>query len=372
MNDFIVIGAGISGASVAYELAAVGEVSLIEAEAQAGYHSTARSAALFTPNYGNGIVRRINALSEGFFRTPPQGFCDHPLLSPRGLLTVAGAGEEDGLKGLVASGHGDVHPLSVADALVQVPILRPESVAAATYEPGVMDIDVASLHQGYLRGFKARGGTLIAGAPVTHLRRDQALWHVVAGGSTNVAPIVVNAAGAWADQVGLLAGAAPLGLVPKRRTAIVVDGPAGVDVAAMPAVETVASEAYFKPEAGRIMASLGDETPTDPQDAQPEELDIALTVDWLMRHTTCAVGRVAHSWAGLRTFAADGAPVVGFDALVPGFFWLAGQGGYGIMMSPLLSHAASSLAQSGDWPGDVSRAGILPHHLAPTRFTKRA
>lgn len=372
MSDFIVIGAGISGASIAYELAAAGDVILIEAEAQAGYHSTGRSAALFTPNYGSAIVRRINALSEPFLRSPPPGFCEHPLLTARGLLTVAAAGEEDDLQHLVASAQGDIHMMCAADALALAPILRPECVAAATYEPGVMDIDVASLHQGYLRGFKARGGTLIPRAPVTHLTHDGGLWHVGAAGVTCVAPTVVNAAGAWADRVATLAGAAPLGLVPKRRTAIVVDAPAGIDVDAMPAVETAAAEAYFKPDAGRIMASLGDETPVEPQDAQPEELDIALTADWLMRHTTCVVGRVAHSWAGLRTFVADGAPVVGFDPSAPRFLWLAGQGGYGIMMAPLLAQAASALAQSGTWPADLTRAGVLADHLAPARLMKTA
>ncbi|MEO1106045.1 MAG: FAD-dependent oxidoreductase, partial [Pseudomonadota bacterium] len=156
MNDFIVIGAGMSGASVAYELAAVGDVTLIEAEAQGGYHSTGRSAALFTPNYGNSIVRRINTLSEPFFRDPPPGLCADPLLTARGLLTVAAAGDENALQGLVASANGDVRPMSAADAMARAPILRPEHVASAAYEPGVMDIDVASLHQGYLRGFKAR------------------------------------------------------------------------------------------------------------------------------------------------------------------------------------------------------------------------
>lgn len=370
MYDHVIIGAGIAGASMAFELCEIGTVALIEAEAQPGYHSTGRSAALFTPNYGNQIVRRINALSAPFFRNPPEGFAEHPLLTPRGLLTIAPPGQEDGLESILetASDLAPVHRLSASQALSLAPLLQPHVVAAGVYEPGVTDIDVDALHQGYLRGLKARGGDLACGARVREIKRRSGHWQIRVREETIAARIVINAAGAWADEIGAMAGAQTIGLVPKRRSAIVVDAPDGIDIGALPAVETIGSEAYFKPEAGRIMASLGDETPTEPQDAQPEELDIALIADWLQRQTTIIPRRIEHSWAGLRSFVSDGAPVVGFDARLDDFFWLAAQGGYGIMMAPTLARYARSLIKAARLSDALTAHDILKEALSPARF----
>ncbi|MFQ6550632.1 NAD(P)/FAD-dependent oxidoreductase [Aestuariibius sp. 2305UL40-4] len=371
MYDYAVIGAGIAGASVAFELAQVGTVALIEAESRAGYHSTGRSAALYTPNYGNAVVRAINAGSGPFLLNPPSGFADHPLLTPRGLLTIAGPGQEARLDAIVesAAGEAPVHHLSAKKALALVPLLRPEVVAAAAYEPGVMDIDVDALHQAYLRGFKALDGHLLCNARVRRIARGAGQWGIEVAGSTIQAAIVINAAGAWADQIGAMAGAQPLGLVPKRRSAIVADAPVVIDINSLPAVDMAGSEAYFKPEAGRIMASFGDETPTEPQDAQPEELDIALAADWLQRHTIIDLRRIAHSWAGLRTFVSDDAPVVGFDDALDDFFWLAAQGGYGIMMGPALAQASRSLIQHNRLPDDFERRGVSQGGISPARLS---
>ncbi len=369
MYDYAVIGAGMAGASVAFELAETGSVALVEAEAQPGYHSTGRSAALFTPNYGNHVVRRINALSVPFFLDPPPGFAEHPLLTPRGLMTVAAPGDEAGLDAILAlaSDKAPVHRVSAAEALALAPLLRPEKVAAAAFEPGVMDIDVDALHQGYLRGFKARGGELTCKARVRRITRCAGHWQLQVGTDTITARLLINAAGAWADRIADMAGALPVGLVPKRRSAIVVDAPADIDSQAMPAVEMIGSEAYFKPEAGRIMASLGDETPSEPQDARPEELDIALTADWLERHTTITLRRIEHSWAGLRSFVSDGAPVVGFDSELDDFFWLAAQGGYGIMMAPALARASRVMIQTGAFPDELIAQGMSDETLSPGR-----
>lgn len=369
MYDYAIIGAGMAGASVAFELAETGSVALIEAEAQPGYHSTGRSAALFTPNYGNHIVRGINALSVPFFLDPPSGFAEHPLLTPRGLMTVAAPGDEAGLDAILAlaSDKAPVHRVSSTQALVRAPVLRPEKVAAAAIEPGVMDIDVDALHQGYLRGFKARGGELTCKARVREINRREGHWQLQLGTETITARLLVNAAGAWADEVANMAGARPIGLVPKRRSAIVVDAPTNAALHTMPAVEMIGSEAYFKPEAGRIMASFGDETPCEPQDAQPEELDIALTADWLERHTTISLRRIEHSWAGLRSFVADGAPVVGFDDELDDFFWLAAQGGYGIMMAPTLARASRSMIETGAFPDELIAQGVTEEVLSPSR-----
>ena len=371
--DFLVIGAGISGASAAYELAASGSVALLEAESVPGYHSTGRSAALYTRNYGVPVVQRINAASHGFFTNPPEGFAERPLLTPRGALTVAAPGDEHRLDPILAlsSEGNEIERISAARTLELAPLLRAECVSAAAYEPGVMDMDVNALHQGYLRGLRHRGGSLFCNARIETLSRHGGIWRATAGDASFEGRIVVNAAGAWADKVAALAGAAPIGFVPKRRTAIVVDEPKGIDVGALPSVEFVDGEAYLKPDAGKIMASPGDQTPVEPQDIQPEEWDMAVLVDWLEKRTHISVRRIASSWAGLRTFAADGAPVAGFDPAVDDFFWLAGQGGFGIMMAPTLGRVAAGLITSGHMPGDLAAAGLCAQDICATRFSKR-
>ncbi len=355
--DYLVIGAGISGTAAACELAAHGTVLLLEAEASPGYHSTGRSAALFTPHFGPAKVQAINRISRAFFVTPPNGFCDGPLVTPRGMLTIATPGMEGALAAhLALSAPGqEIVSISPAEALAMAPLLRPERIVGATYEPGVMDIDVALLHQSYLRGFKQRGGTLVCSERLGALSRANGHWHAIAGSSTYEAKIIINAAGAWADQVGQMAGAKPIGLVPKRRTAIVVDAPEGINVKAMPAVDFAGADAYFKPDSGRVMASPGDQTPVEPQDIQPDEWDMAVVADWLQTETTIQIRRIGTSWAGLRSFVEDQNPVVKFDPDIEGFFWLAAQGGYGIMMAPALAQAATGLIVDGTLPSGFEK-----------------
>jgi D-arginine dehydrogenase len=370
--DMIVIGAGISGAALACELAADRRVAMVEAESAPGWHSTGRSAALYTRNYGPPVVQRINAASHAFFVDPPQGFADQPLLRPRGALTVAAPGEAHLLEPVLAlSGAANrIERIDRAQVMALAPLLRAECVAAAAHEPGVMDMDVAAIHQGFLRGFRRRGGTLICDARVDGIERRDGVWHVAAGATRLSAPILVDAAGAWADHVATLAGVAPIGLVPKRRTAIIVDAPAQFVAAlpGMPAIDFAGGDSYLKPDAGRIMASPGDETPVEPQDAQPEELDIATIVDVLERRTHVAVRRIARSWAGLRSFVADRVPVVGFDEGAPGFFWLAGQGGFGIMMAPALAQAAAALIRHDRLSPALMDAGVVRDQLSPGRL----
>lgn len=367
--DVLIVGAGISGASAAFELSAHRKVLLVEAEQMPGYHSTGRSAALYTRNYGNPLVRLINQASHGFFAKPPEGFSEHPLLTPRGQLAVASDVQRAGIEAILAmseTGH-EIREIGAAHCLELAPLLRPEMVSVGAYEPGVMDMDVTAIHQGFLRGFKARGGVLACNRRIEHIERRGGTWHISAADFEASAPLIINAAGAWADQIGAMASVAPVGLVPKRRTAITVDVPVGVDISAMPAVDFVGSDSYIKPEAGHLMASPGDETPCAPQDVQPEELDIAILAEWLERQTTLKIRRIASSWAGLRSFVPDGSPVVGFDAVVPGFFWLAGQGGCGIMMAPALARATSGLILRDELPVDLRTAGISAGALAPGR-----
>ena len=368
--DFLIIGAGISGSAAAYELCSLGSVAIIEAETGPDYHSTGRSAALYTRNFGGSVVRKINSASYAFFQNPPSGFCDIPLLTPRGLLTV-GRPEDTAKLALIheqSTPDAPIEMLTSAQTCERAPILRPEFIDAATFEAGVSDIEVSSLHQAYLRAVKAKKCTPIYSMRINAIERKNGAWHVSANGQTMIGKTLINAAGAWADQIAIMAKAAPTGLVAKRRTAIIVDAPQGVEPQQLPAIDFADSESYIKPEAGKLMASPGDETPVEPQDVQPEEWDIAVIADWLQQRTIIEIQRIEHSWAGLRTFARDDAPIVGFDPNIEDFFWLAGQGGYGIMMSPTLGRVTSSLITDGTIPEDLLSLGVNKHSISPSRF----
>jgi D-arginine dehydrogenase len=339
MHDFIVVGAGIAGASLAYELARDAAVCLIEAEARPGLHATGRSAALFAPSYGGREIRALTRASRGFFNRPPPGFCEHALLTRRGVLYIARADQIERLDRMTAAireSGGNVAALGVAAARLQVPLLRAEYLAAAALDPDAMDIDVDGLHQGFLRGASA--------------------------------PVLVNAAGAWADELAKVCGVRCLGLKALRRTALLIDGPGGVDIARWPAVIDTDEMFYFKLDASRLLLSPADEIPQAPGDAQPEALDVATAVDRVEAALDIDVRRVTHSWAGLRTFAPDRAPVVGFDPEVEDFFWCAGQGGYGIQTSPAMARTAGALARRENLPADVAAEGLTQADLAPNRL----
>ena len=368
--DFIVIGAGMAGASAAFELAEDGKVLVIEAESQPGYHSTGRSAALFTRNYGTELVRNINALSEPFFRTPPESFTDCPLLSPRGALTISAPGEEAKLDAVLSLStiQNPIIEMAVEDAIAMVSFLRPDRTSRAIYEVGVTDIQVASLLQSYLKGAKNRGANIITNAPIIALSHTNRVWNVSTGKNTYQAKTVINAAGAWADEIGALAGASHIGLVAKRRTAIIVDAPLDCDTDKLPCVDFANSEAYIKPEAGKLMVSPGDATPTPPQDVQPDEMDLAVLADWVERETLIPIRRISHSWAGLRSFVADENPVMGYEPIVPNFVWHAGQGGFGIMMAPALARALAAICLENQLPADFTASGISTTDLGVSRL----
>ena len=321
---------------------------------------TARSAATLTENYGTSAVRRLSLASRAFLAAPPPGFAETALLRPRGSVTVGAAGEEALLDAALAEGQRHVpamRAISPSEVLRMVPVLRPEAVVAAFIEPDVGDVDVDALFSGYRRGFLAAGGSIVTDARADRIERDGSAWRVDTPSGCHRAATLVNAAGAWADRVAQLAGVRPAGLVPKRRTALLVDAPGS---AGWPMVNDATETLYFKPDAGRLMVSPADQTPSEPCDAQPEELDVAIAMDRLQHITTLSAQRVSHRWAGLRTFAPDHSPVVGEDAAAPGFFWLAGQGGFGVMTSPALSAAAAAAIMGGSVdPGiDVNRAAL--------------
>jgi len=371
MHDFIVIGAGIAGASAAYGLAARGRTVMLERESQPGYHSTGRSAALYSQAYGPPQIRALSVGSHGFFTAPPAGFSDHPLLAPRGVLFVGAADRREAVERTVADARALAPTMSVLDGMAAhalVPVLRPDRVACAGHEPDAMDLDVHALHQGFLRGFRARGGQVATDAEVIGLAHGGDGWTVETRAGRWSAPVVVNAAGAWCDVVAGLGGVAPVGLVPKRRTAFVFAPPAGMAVEHWPMVVDVDEQFYFKPDAGRLLGSPADETPVEPQDIQPEEWDIAVAADRIETATTLEIRRIERSWAGLRSFVADKTPVVGFDPAAEGFFWLAGQGGYGIQSAPALGRLAAALAAGDGLPADLADLGVDAALLAPARL----
>ncbi len=369
--DFVVIGAGMAGASAAYFLSAEGSVLMLEMESQPGYHTTGRSAALFTEAYGNAPIRALTTGGRRFLIDPPDGFAETPILTPRGALFV---GRDDQMAALDAAYDAGAEHLDTMQRLTGrevrelVPVLREGYVAAGVLEPEAMDIDVNALHQGFLRGARGRGAQLRQDARVTALTHEGGTCRVRTGGEDIFAKVVINAAGAWCDEIADLAGADRVGLVPKRRTAILFDGPGDIPFAAWPAFIDADEEFYARSESGAIMGSPADEMPMAPCDVQPDELDIAIAVDRLQAATTLEIRRIIRSWAGLRSFVGDKTPVVGFDPKVAGFFWLAGQGGYGIQTAPSMGRVAAALAAGGDVPADLKEFGVIAADLSPARF----
>lgn len=369
--DFVIIGAGMAGASAGYFLSIDASVLLLEMEAQPGYHTTGRSAALYSEAYGNAPIRALTSGGRAFFIDPPDGFTETPILTPRGALFV---GREDQMASLDAayaagSEHIDtIQRLTAGEVREMVPVLREGYAVAGVLETEAMDMDVNALHQGFLRGGRARGVQLRQNAPVSALTRENGVWRIRAGGEEVFAKTVINAAGAWCDQVADLAGAQRIGLVPKRRTAILFDGPSDGPFAAWPAFIDADEQFYARPEGGALMGSPADETPMEPCDVQPEELDIAIAVDRLQAATTLEIRRIIRSWAGLRSFVADKTPVVGYDPRIEGFFWLAGQGGYGIQTAPSMGRVAAALAIGHGIPADLATFGVSATDLSPARF----
>ncbi len=369
--DFVIIGGGIAGASTGYWLAPHGRVILLERESQPGYHSTGRSAALFMESYGTPQVRALTLASRAFLQAPAAGFSEHPVLSPRGAMMVASPGQEAQL-----AEHWDVlramspraRLLDQAAALAQVPVLRPDKVMGAVFEPDAADMDVHAIHQGYLRGMRRAGGSVVCDAGVTSLHRASGLWQVRAGDRAWEAPVVLNAAGAWADRVAALAGVRPIGLQPKRRSAMIFAPPEGIATAGWPLVFGAEEDWYFKPDAGMLLGSPANADPVEPQDVQPEELDIALAIHRIEEMTTLEIRRPTRTWAGLRSFVTDGDLVGGFDPSVPGFFWVAAQGGYGIQTSAAMGEACAALARGLPIPKHIGAFGLTVAMLAPSRL----
>jgi len=370
--DVVIVGAGIAGASLAFRLAGRRRTLVLEREQQPGYHSTGRSAAMFMESYGPPMVRALTRASRAFYEAPPEGFAPVPLLAPRGALYVA-MHEQGHLLAAVqaeleASG-GAIERLDAQATLAKAPCLRAESVHGALYEAAAQDIDVSALHQGFLRGAKQAGAIIQTNAEVKEARREQGMWHIgLADGPSFRAKTVVDAAGAWSDEIARMFGAAPVGLEPRRRSAFTFKAPEGVAAAHWPAVVGIDEGWYFKPDAGQLLGSPANADPTFPHDVLPDELDIATGIDRIESATTLTIRRPGATWAGLRTFAPDGEMVIGWDDAAPAFFWLAGQGGYGIQSAAGASLLAAALLQQQAIPPELLAQGVQPGLLSPRRL----
>ncbi len=360
--DAIVIGGGIAGISAAAELAREMSVLVLEAEPQIGYHASGRSAAIFIRNYGNDTLRALNAASAPMLEAP-DGISNRSLLSPRGEMLVADESELAALEAYARDATG-LERLTSQQAVELVPILRRDCIAGAVIEWDAQDIDVDRMLAGYANALKRRGGRVITNARIDGLSRIGAAWHVVVRGDSYLAPIVINAAGAWASEVAEMAGAAPLSISPLRRSAAILPAPDGHDMTRWPLFASAAEGWYAKPEAGKLMVSPADEDPVEPHDAWADDMVLAEGLHRYEQAVTVPVTRVEASWAGLRSFAPDRTPVVGFDTRAEGFFWLAGQGGHGVQTAPALAAMTAALCQ-GAAPaiGDAITSAVSPQRF---------
>lgn len=372
--DFVVIGAGMAGASVAWQLAPTGATVLVlERESQPGYHATGRSAAMFMESYGTPQIRALTRASRAFYSAPPEGFCTHALLQPRGVLYVGTEGQESLLDEALAMYQRDglrAVRMDAAQAHALVPCLNGGLLVGAVHDLDAMDIDVAELHQGYLRGMVRAGAQLRCNAELAGAERDvQGLWTLALQDGTRVrARAVVNAAGAWSDDVARLCGANALGIEPRRRSAFTFTAPEGQAIHDWPAVVGVDESFYFKPDAGQLLGSPANADPVPPHDVVAEELDVATGIFHIESLTSLRIHRPRHVWAGLRSFAPDGDFVIGWDTRCQGFFWLAGQGGYGIQTAAGASAAACALLLRQQLPDELRAQGVDADRLSPARF----
>ena len=357
--DIVVIGAGIAGASVAAHLAETRRVAICEMEERPGYHTTGRSAAAYEPNYGPPPILALTRAARAHFE---QG----GYLTPRETVFFMPEWQQQAFDTLMAVQQGMVE-ISPSAAREKFPLLKDGYAKRAVLDPGTADIDVDLLHQSYLKLFRQRGGALRCDRPVTALEKG-ATWTVRAGAETLTAHTIVNAAGAWGDKVAALAGRRPIGLQPKRRSIAVIPGPEGADIMNWPLVGDVGETWYCKPQSGKLLVSPADADPVDPHDAFADDMTLAEGIERFEQAIDLPVTRVERTWGGLRSFAPDGNPVVGYDRHEDGFFWLIGQGGYGIQSSPALSRLAAALALGETPPADIMDEGLVLSEISPLRF----
>jgi len=369
MPEFVVIGGGIAGVSAAAHLAPHGSVTILEMEATLAFHTTGRSAAVFMINYGGEAARPLARASQSFLESPPEGAADTPLLTGRGAMWVADRDQMDDLQRTARegreSGAGSVL-IGPAEVLDLVPIMDPDHLGGGLWEPSARDIDVAALHQAFVRLARRNGAEIHTSAPVTGLRQLSTGWRVTTPGGESDCRVVINASGAWGDQVAALGGLEPIGLQPMRRTAFMVPG--DESYSGWPLVADIGHGYYFRPDGAQLLCSLSEETPSPPGDPQPRTEDVALAIERINTVTKLGIRTVNSQWTGLRTFAPDRDLVIGQEPTAPGFFWLVGQGGIGIMTSPAYGALVASLVLGAGLPADLVTAGVDPKTTLPDRF----
>jgi D-arginine dehydrogenase len=369
-TDVLVVGGGMAGASAAAMLAAKRRTLLIERESALGTQSTGRSAAMIYVNYGAAPVRALSRASLPYFQAPPAGFAEHPLLRRTGVLMIAAPGDEALFDDYLADADRRANAvfLSPDEAVAKVPILKRERIGSAIFEADAWDLEVDLILQGFRRQARALGAEIRTDCGLSALRREGDGWIASTPAGEIRTRIVVDAAGAWADEVAALAGLPPLRIQPKRRTALTVPVPPGIDTRGWPMTVDVRERFYFKPDAGAILMSLADETDSPPCDAWPRDEDVAEAVERVQQHAELPVAKLISSWAGLRCFAPDRIPVNGVDPLAHGFYWLAGQGGYGIQTAPAMAMLCAALVAGEPVPAALSACGVRAEDLAPARL----
>jgi len=358
--DIIVIGAGIAGASVAAHLSQTHKVVVAEMESRPGYHTTGRSAATYEPNYGPASIRALT-------RAARTQFDALNALSPRETMFLMPPHQQQAFDILMKAQQG-MREISMAEAKAKFPPLAEGYASRAVLDPGTADIDVDLVHQSFLRQTRANGGLIACDHQVTAIAREGKGFRVTAGPDEFRGAIIVNASGAWGDRVAELAGAKPVGLQPKRRSIAVIPPPQGIESADWPMVGDIGETWYCKPQSGRLLVSPADATPVEPHDAFADDMALAEGIARFQEATGIEVTRVEHTWGGLRSFAPDGNPVVGYDKKVEGLFWLIGQGGYGIQTSPALSRLAAAMVRKEAPPADIMAEGLVLAEIAPERF----
>ena len=344
---------------------------ILEQESHAGYHSTGRSGAMFMESYGSAQVRALTTASRAFYERPDWAFESHPILLPRGALIVAAPQQAHSLEAAwnaLRVQSAGFERLDAARTCARIPVMRQDKVMGAILDGGAADMDVNELHQGFLRGLRSRNGITLFDRRVDAIERTGEYWEVWSADECVRAPVIVNAAGAWCDDLARMAGVRPIGLVPKRRSAFMFAAPEQVDITGWPMCLDIDEKWYFKPDAKMLLGSPANADPVDPQDVQAEELDIAMGIYQIEEMTTIEIRRPARVWAGLRSFVADGDLVGGFDGDAPGFFWVAAQGGYGIQTAAAMGEACAAVASGKAFPRRIADFGLTPAALSPGRL----
>lgn len=370
-SDFIVVGAGIAGVSAAYELSALGKVTVLEQERVPGYHTTGRSAAISSLNFISPTTQALTIVSREFLSNPPECFGTHPLTTLRQSLWVTQPHQADAHNAMrleALERKYRVRELTADQVVSLCPVLRRDKVAMGLLEEDTLDLDVHGMMQGYIRGLRARGGIIEANTEVERIEWDGSLWLVRSGERVFSAPVLINAAGAWGDTIALKAGVKPLNIRPLRRTVFTFEAPKGAAPNSWPFVYDTAEQFYFKLENGIILASAFDEIESPPCDAWPDDYDIAAAIDRILSVTTLDIRSLKNRWAGLRTFAPDRELVIGLTNDHPGFYWLTGHGGIGLMTAPAVAQALAGIIASGALPKQLADLNLTEVALAASRF----